>query len=213
MKLYWCRITPWQRDPESARAFCRRAGIDFSAIWDDRDLAAHAAGRYLLSCAWGETFSNAPMPPITQIGEGKPAIANDVSFHWNISHAGNLAVCAVASVPVGVDVEEIVPVDADLWQRLPDAEQDWCRGESAAFFTLWTAKESLVKSRGEGLSALLALPPLVRCGRVRHRVGDRQWRPVDIDSAYAAAVAAAELPPEIQTEEIQLPGEQDGILI
>lgn len=209
MKLYWCRIAPWQRSPEAARCFCRRAGIDLSAIWDERDLAAHAAGQYLLFRAWDDAFSGAPIPPITLIGEGKPAFPSDVPFHWNISHSGDLALCAVASVPVGVDVEQIVPVDSDLWRRLPDAERDWCRGDNAAFFTLWTAKESLVKSRGEGLSALLALPPLVQDGRLRDRVGDRRWEAVEIADAYAAAVAASELPREIRTEEIQLPAEHE----
>ena len=72
MKLYWCRIAPWQRRPEAAQRFCRRTEIDISAIWNEQDLAAHAAGRYLLFRAWGDAFPSAPMPPITLIGEGKP---------------------------------------------------------------------------------------------------------------------------------------------
>ena len=192
MKLYWCRITPWRQNPALARAFCRRAGIDVSAIWDDRDLASHAAGRWLLSCAWREAVPDRPMPPIERIGEGKPVFSGAAPFHWNLSHAGDLAVCAVSSLPVGVDVEERTAVDAALFLRLPPEEQRWCAHQSDAFFTLWTAKESLVKSRGEGLAALLALPPLVREGKLCLQIEDCFWQPVSILPGYAAAVASPE---------------------
>lgn len=192
MKLYWCRLAPWQQNAQAARDFCRRAEIDVSALWDDGDLAAHAAGRYLLAHAWSAAFPGRPMPPVVFTGEGKPVFSGDAPFHWNISHAGGLAVCAAAAFPLGVDVEEITPVDDDLLARLHPAERLWCRARSDGFFTLWTAKESLVKSRGEGLSALLALPPLVREDALCFETDGRFWQPVSIAPGYAAAVAAAQ---------------------
>ena len=45
------------------------------------------------------------------LSNGKPVLANEPDVHFNLSHSGNLAVCAVSDHPVGVDVELLQDMD------------------------------------------------------------------------------------------------------
>lgn len=84
---------------------------------------------------------------------GKPALADGRQF--NLSHAGDYAVLATADDSIGVDVEIIRPVDClRIAKRFfhPD-ELAYLQAQSepeAAFFALWTLKESYGKALGRG---------------------------------------------------------------
>src|SRR5207248_1406414 len=82
-------------------------------------------------------------------------------FSFNVSHSGDLALIAFASLPdVGIDVEAIRPdfATSEIAERffspgevenllaLPVPEQ------TEAFFQCWTRKEAYIKAVGEGLS-------------------------------------------------------------
>lgn len=87
--------------------------------------------------------------------QGKPCLARQQGVHFSLSHSGAAAVCAVADRPVGVDVERLRAVNGALAGRVLTAEeQAWLAAQSdpAAFWTLWTRKESYLKLTGEGLS-------------------------------------------------------------
>lgn len=108
-------------------------------------LAAHMlrqAGAHDLTLGYGE--------------HGKPFLACDPRIHFNLSHSGHLAVCAVAHVPVGVDVEVVCDHGQDVAERcFQPCELDWMHKEAdraQAFTRLWTRKESLIKLTGSGLS-------------------------------------------------------------
>ena len=98
---------------------------------------------------------------------GKPRLAHHPDIHFNLSHSGTLAVCAVADRRVGVDVERPRAVSEALVRRVLTAEeQTWLAGQAdpkAAFIRLWTRKESFLKRSGEGLSSrpdgFSVLPP------------------------------------------------------
>jgi 4'-phosphopantetheinyl transferase len=139
---------------------------------------------------------------------GKPRLIGAPDLRFNVAHADDVAVYAIASGrEVGIDVEATArDVDIDgvarqvfsgiecqaLAALAPDARR-------AAFFRIWTRKEAYVKARGEGLS----YP--TRLFSVSHRddddalVGDERdprardrWRVRNLDAApgHAAAVAA-----------------------
>ena len=103
---------------------------------------------------------------ISRSQSGKPGLARDCGIHFNISHDGELAVCAVADVPVGVDVQRIPEYDPGLARSvLHPRELAWAEaspGRAAAFTRIWTRKESFLKLRGSGitgdLKALCVLP-------------------------------------------------------
>lgn len=92
---------------------------------------------------------------------GKPYFLHQ-SMHFNMSHAGNYAVCAIADQPVGVDVEVITKLDSKPEQIRRIADRI-LTGEEQAFWNMhgatgvqllkiWTKKESYAKMKGIGLS-------------------------------------------------------------
>lgn len=87
---------------------------------------------------------------------GKPVLAACPDIHFNLSHSGTLAVCAVSDQPVGADVEVLQSGDSHVAAFcFQPAELEWMnRFEDPAYpFTrLWTRKESYLKLLGTGLS-------------------------------------------------------------
>lgn len=136
---------------------------------------------------------------------GKPRVAGPAAAaaapRYNSTHSHRLALCAVATVDVGVDLEWIrpAPIAAGIAagivspdgpirpDELPSSERDWL------FFQAWTRTEAALKATGEGLSALDRRPPaLIRALAVREpRRYDPRLRISDVPIAldYAAAVA------------------------
>lgn len=92
---------------------------------------------------------------------GKPHSADHPAVHFNLSHAGDYAVCAVSDGAVGIDVEQTGKCErmlarqffhqreADFLDSLPESLYP------EFFFRLWTLKEAYLKYRGTGLSAAL----------------------------------------------------------
>lgn len=87
---------------------------------------------------------------------GKPRC--DGAF-FSLSHAGDLALCAVSDVPVGCDIEPAKDAPFEIAPRVfTAAERAWLRASQdekeaqRRFFTLWTLKESYMKMTGEGLA-------------------------------------------------------------
>lgn len=102
---------------------------------------------------------------------GKP-YAVDLPVEFNISHSGELVVCAVDAQPVGIDVEMIRPIHLRIAKRVcTEAELVYLFGRTpseedfadttdpetlARFYELWTQKEAYCKLKGTGLSGLCA---------------------------------------------------------
>lgn len=86
---------------------------------------------------------------------GKPYLAREGGIHFNLSHSGTLAVCAVSDHPVGIDVEQLREFPDLVADRCFTAEEClWMEKQtdrSRAAFRLWTRKESYMKLSGEGL--------------------------------------------------------------
>ena len=134
-----------------------RAGRFVFEIDRARFIAGRGQLREILSEATGA-------PPaaltITQGADGKPALpAFPDGPQFNLSHCGGLALVAVSPrVPVGVDIEEIKPLQEDLDTLFLTArEQTELRGLTGEsrlhrFYRLWTCKEAVVKARATGLS-------------------------------------------------------------
>ncbi|KAB3538078.1 4'-phosphopantetheinyl transferase superfamily protein [Bacillus safensis] len=91
-------------------------------------------------------------------GNGKPVVRQLPSFHFNLSHSGDWVVCAVDDAPVGIDIEEIKPIDLAIAKRFFSADeyQDLlsqpAERQEAYFFHLWSMKEAFIKLTGKGLS-------------------------------------------------------------
>ncbi len=103
---------------------------------------------------------------------GKPHLASRCGVHFNISHTGTLAVCAVSDARIGIDAEMIRSFEEDLARHVFDESEREAGSSDAYLTTLWTVKESVTKYFGTGLSlepseitADLSDPISVRCGR------------------------------------------------
>jgi len=199
--------------PERARALGatlspdERARADrFRFEWDrGRSIAARGALRAILA----RYLDADPRALIFQYNpHGKPALAGVYgdALRFNLSHAGGLALYAVArGREVGIDVERIaddVEIDA-LAARFFAPEET--RGLAAlppearrgAFFRCWTRKEAYVKARGLGLALPLDLFAVSVAPGEPARLswapeGDpARWslRDLDPDPGYAAALA------------------------
>ncbi|AWN38236.1 4'-phosphopantetheinyl transferase family protein [Methylobacterium radiodurans] len=187
-----------------------RAGRFLRSEDRDRYRASHAALRLILGRALGMdpralTFSAGPA--------GKPELAGPERgvLAFNLSHSGRRALVGLSTRGyIGVDVEVIRPLpdalriarghfasdEADALARLPEEFRE------AAFFSLWTRKEAVVKALGAGLALPLdrfsvtvppAAPRLLRMGG-----GPGAWTLHDLDPgpghAATAAVMAAGIP-------------------
>lgn len=87
---------------------------------------------------------------------GKPYAAG-LDIHFNVSHSGDFAVCAVNDAPVGIDIERVRDIPPRLIERTcTDREREYVNGSAERFFEVWTAKEAYAKCTGEGLTSLKA---------------------------------------------------------
>jgi 4'-phosphopantetheinyl transferase len=125
---------------------------------------------------------------------GKPALSpSRFAPCFNLSHSAGLAALAIARCDVGVDIEEVRPVDGAVAERFfspgENAALRGLRGAAwrDAFYRCWTRKEAVVKALGKGLSLRLAsfevsvarsAPLLLRLEGCRDAAS--QWSIVDI---------------------------------
>lgn len=86
---------------------------------------------------------------------GKPFFT-DCPVRFSLSHCPGLVCCALSQFPVGVDVECSRPISKRLMERVcTDEEYAWLLSQpdrNAAFLSLWTLKESVMKLSGQGIA-------------------------------------------------------------
>lgn len=99
------------------------------------------------------------------VGEhGKPQMEG---LQFNLSHSGNLVICAVSDKPVGCDVEELRKAPKGVAERFfTENEKVYLNhfsgeAQDTAFYRLWTMKESYVKMTGEGMGLPLGAYEIV----------------------------------------------------
>jgi 4'-phosphopantetheinyl transferase len=121
-----------------------------------RSIIGRAATRRLL----GDYLDADPRSlVIVEEEHGKPALLNH-GIEFNASHSGDLVALAFSKgTPVGIDVERRRPLHdcLALSRRFFSAEEHDIVGSATdaddAFFTIWTAKEAIVKASGKGIGA------------------------------------------------------------
>ncbi len=126
---------------------------------------------------------------------GKPYLAGQPEVQFNLSHSGRWCVCVVSTVPVGVDVEQVRPMDlawTDKFLSAEEREDLRARGKTERlwrFYELWTRKESYAKALGRGLTQELLAASVTEddaVGLAPYRI--RSGR---LDDSHPAAVCAA----------------------
>ena len=95
---------------------------------------------------------------------GKP-FAKDLAVEFNVSHSGDLVVCAVSNHPVGIDVEQIRPMRDSVAKRIcSQAELEYLSDVAVdeevrlnRFYEIWTGKEAYCKCVGTGIQEFAVL--------------------------------------------------------
>lgn len=162
-RLYAARVALPKSDAEldallgRVPAWRREAALRL-ALPDDRarSLCAFLLARYAVKRETGEELEARPSP------SGRPEAARPGVF-FSLSHSGGAVACAVGDSPVGADVERIRPVRTEALARrffAPEETRALLRlppeRRLAAFFELWTRKESYLKALGTGLARPLS---------------------------------------------------------
>jgi len=89
---------------------------------------------------------------------GKPQFQNFSDFHFNISYSDQWVVIVLDHSPVGIDIEQVRPIDlalADYFFTEKEIHQLFMQPIEYRinyFYKLWTLKESYIKAVGKGLS-------------------------------------------------------------
>jgi 4'-phosphopantetheinyl transferase len=166
-------------------------------------VVAHGVMREVLSRYLGRDAGSI----VFDVGDaGRPHLSGETEtdLDFNLSHAGDAIVMAVANQRIGVDVEEVkadIPYTKLARRFFAETEIEAVEAAGretapAVFFECWTRKEAIVKAVGRGLSMGLdsfGVSPSATHQRIS--VGDDgMWTVVGIGLApgYVGAVATQE---------------------
>ncbi len=120
---------------------------------------------------------------------GRPRLAG-TDLHASVSHSGALVLVATTRAgPVGVDVEEVRPLDhRELLPAVSTAADAAQVRHAGDFFVLWTRKEAVVKATGTGLRAALPEVAVGPPDRPPPSFEARHLIDLDLGAGYAGAV-------------------------
>lgn len=171
MKIYYKRLSSFC-DEEYNNAFSmmdddRKASVLRMRIENDRrrsvlgELLARIGISELVGCKKEDI-------DFTRTEKGKPLCTNKNAF-FNVSHCGDIVVCAVDSQNVGIDIERVRDVEMRITRiSCTDSDREFIFGEKEInlddlvpteeilkkLFTVWTAKEAYFKFVGIGIVGL-----------------------------------------------------------
>lgn len=139
---------------------------------DDRRrfIVSRGALRHILACQLHQSpeqinfcYGEYGKPFIGKLPDAQRSalIQTERDFHFNLTHSGELALCALGyQRTVGIDIESIKPIkrlEGLIERCLSDREKNQVRAQSAddrprAFLQTWTCKEAYLKAIGLGLT-------------------------------------------------------------
>jgi len=153
--VYYTRITNiWDADMQYKKLYqlpdCLIERI--SKYNEPRDKQLRICGKLLLRQLLDKYNANSKLEDIQYDQYNRPFIPNTIDF--NISHSGDYVICAaITKGRIGVDIEQILPVNIDLYQDY-FTKKEWdlissSKYSNDVFYDLWTKKEALIKTIGK----------------------------------------------------------------
>lgn len=133
----------------------------------DAFVYAHALLRWMLAQRLGVASPSAL--DFAKGPAGKPRLGHmEPALHFSISYRSGWAALALADAPCGIDVEPLrdgVDVDDLADHVFTNEERAYFNevalaGRQAAFYSLWTRKEALVKAAGVGIERIASTSAL-----------------------------------------------------
>jgi 4'-phosphopantetheinyl transferase len=175
----------------------------------EKDRMTYVLGKYMIRTLLARTLQLPPQAiEFVYSKYGKPALVPDCGVTFNLAHAGEHVICALAANRnIGVDIEA-ERIDVDF---LGLARQYFSVGETRTleassyarrehlFYKYWTLKEAYLKAEGSGLNVSLAavdtseVPddlPGTPCAPLEDILRGILVQRLEAPLGYAAAVAA-----------------------
>ncbi|OXA70490.1 hypothetical protein B0A67_15860 [Flavobacterium aquidurense] len=122
------------------------------------DRVRNVLGKLLLMKAL-EIFNNTviPLNNLYYNEFGRPYLSTD--FDFNITHSGSYVFCAIGSKELGIDIEEIVPINFNsVKETMTQIQWDIINKAHSPlqeYYKYWTIKEAVIKADGRGFFASL----------------------------------------------------------
>lgn len=122
--------------------------------WQDAQLSL--LGRMLLRYGLKE-FGKDYYDIQLSYNEYRKPYLEDESVEFNISHSGNIVVCAIHDhCEIGIDIEMISDIEVKDF-KAQMTQKEWehicnSKDKQNAFMNFWTQKEAVIKANGMGLS-------------------------------------------------------------
>lgn len=122
---------------------------------------------------------------------GKPFLPDHASIHFNLTHSGDWVGCAVATTPVGIDIEHHKPMELDIAKRFfHPCETEYIKAApqeyTERFFKIWTQKESYIKAIGKGLHCPLNSFSVVAGKQMQSIIVTDSHQPMTVKSLFIA---------------------------
>ncbi|MBC9929455.1 4'-phosphopantetheinyl transferase family protein [Chitinophaga qingshengii] len=170
--------------------------------WQD----AHASllGKHLLLRAFADLGKSLDLAGLRFTPSGRPYWPSGPDF--NISHSGNMVVCAVDTAGrIGIDIEARGAIDiGDFKDQFTGTE--WQQVLSAPdpqlqFYEYWTIKEAVGKANGVGI---VELPSIHILSAEAVELQGFTWTltPLTLHGGYAAHIATETTPAAVKIEEV-----------
>jgi len=159
--------------------------------WQDAQLSL--IGRLLLEHGLQELGQSVdPIKDLSFNSYHKPRLDNNTT-KFNISHSGNITVCAInEGFEIGIDIEMVHNINIqDFKDQMTSNEWNLImnsRNRKTAFFDYWTQKEAVVKACGLGLEIPLRSFEIINTNTY---VNKRKFyvKEINLDKGYKCHVA------------------------
>lgn len=135
-----------------------------------------------------------------QVNEfGKPISDNT---YFNISHSKGVVAFVKDSLPIGIDIEKIRPVEDNLIDYISSKEEREYIKSDTNFFEVWTSKESLTKNIGTGIrEKIKEIPGLPLNGKKEYKEKKYYSKIVKYKDSVISITRESEEPFDIIVEE------------
>jgi 4'-phosphopantetheinyl transferase len=156
LQVFFTRFeTPFDRAfiEAQVKLFPEQIQKDILAFRRDEDATASLLGKLLLEDGMRRLGIPLNWEYFALTSKDKPFFQNGPEF--NISHSGKIVVCAIASEPIGIDIEKIRTIKIDHFNR-QFSEKEWeiinsAENKVQQFFEFWAIKEAAIKADGRGM--------------------------------------------------------------
>lgn len=124
---------------------------------------------------------------------GKPCFRIHPEVRFNISHSGDLVICAVSDFEIGIDIQEKSRMNTDrIAKKIMSSAEHKKYIESSErqdfFYRVWVMKESYVKWTGDGITRELHSLPMNGWHQflyVDHRFASCIWAKMPLEVVVA----------------------------